>query len=533
MGPYSVLGRPGSGCTTFLRTITSNYNSYLGVDGHMSYSGGLTPRDIETRYRGDVAYIPEEDKHLPYLTVRQTLEFAFRCKQPRSDPGHVDKYVSTLARIFGISHVLDNIVGDEHIRGISGGERKRLSCVEALATDALVFAWDGSTRGLDSAATLDYVKSLRVLTDVGRKATIVSLYQISEEVWAIMDKVMLLAEGRMIFSGPIMEAKAYFLELGYECREGVTTADFLTGVTNPWERRFRAGWEGKSPKGAIALEQAFKQSVHYRNLVQEVDLASREFGVGVTDDRHNPAKGPVSDFRIATLTQKGQRTPPMPSYTTSFAMQLVVCSRRQWLYLRNNVFAMGIRLTNTVVNALVIGSVFWRQPATLDGAFPRGGLIFFSSLFLGFMQLAEVEAAFRGREIIERHRNFAFVRPSAVAVARFVVDFTILFLQTIIFVTIVYWMGGMKATVGAFLTFLLFIYVTTIVFTGLYRMYAAISPAYEVGLRYCTLTVLVFITLSGYTLSVDTIRTDAPWFGWLSVCALSTLVSHPERGLTS
>lgn len=512
-----VLGRPGSGCTTFLRTITSNHNSYLGVDGDISYSGGLTPHDIQTSYRGDVAYMPEEDKHLPYLTVRQTLQFAFRCKQV--DTREVNRSITSLAQVFGISHVLDTIVGDEHIRGISGGERKRLSCVETLATDAMVLSWDGSTRGLDSAATLDFARSLRILTDVGRKATIVSLYQTSNEVWAFMDKVMLLAEGRMIFSGPISEAKAYFLGLGYECGEGRTTADFLTSVTNPGERRFRTGCEAKTPKGAIALEKAFKESVHYRRLIQEVDNAERELGVHVTnttDSRGTAEKEAENSHRTAALGQTGRNTPPHSTYTISFPKQVVVCIERQWLYIRNNVDAMGIRFLNIVSNALIIGFVFWMQPATLDGAFSRGGFILFMSLVVGFIQLAELEPAFHDREIVERHRNFAFVRPSAVAVARAIVDLFTVFLQTVIFVTIAYWMAGMRATVGAFMTFLGFVFLATLALTALYRTYAALSPAYEVALRYCTLTVLVYITLCGYTIAVETIRVDAPWFWWLS-----------------
>ncbi|KAF8418884.1 ABC multidrug transporter [Tirmania nivea] len=518
-----VLGCPGSGCTTFLRTITSNHSSYLSVDGRITYSGGLTPRDIQTRYRGDVTYMPEEDLHLPYLTVRQTLDFAFRCKQP--DSRLVEKYISTLARVFGISHVLDTVVGNEHIRGISGGERKRLSCIETLATDAVVVAWDGSTRGLDAAATLDYARSLRILTDVGRKATIVSLYQVSEEVWELMDKVTLLTEGRVIFSGLICEAKTYFVEeLGYECGERRTTADFLTSVTNPGERRFRPGWEAKAPKGAAELEKAFRESRHYKALMQEVDAAGREFGDddsthdygGVQASPERVAGTALSDFRTATLAQKAKYVRQQSSYTISFPMQVLVCIRRQWLYLQNNVSALVIRIVNTIANALVMGSLFWAQPATSDGAFSRSGFIFYTAIFLGWIQLAELEEALAGRGVVERHRNFAFVRPSAVSVARMILDLPTVLIQAAIFVSIVYWMAGMKATGEAFMTFFVFVYLITIELTALYRTFAAISSSYEVAIRYCGLTILVYIIFGGYMLSVNTMMRDAPWFGWLA-----------------
>ena len=476
--------------------------------------------------------MPEEDLHLPYLTVRQTLDFAFRCKKP--DSRLVEKYITTLARVFGISHVLDTIVGDEHIRGISGGERKRLSCIETLATDAVVVAWDGSTRGLDAAATLDYARSLRILTDVGRKATIVSLYQASEEVWDVMDKVMLLAEGRVIFSGPIGEAKQYFMEeLGYECTERRTTADFLTSVTNPGERRFRPGWESRAPKGAIELERAFRESRHYKALMEQVDAAAGEFG---DDDTNSAGRGvqeealdkqqqqqqqssrtqALSEFRAATLAQKAKYVRPQSSYTISFPQQVWICLHRQWLYLRNNTPSIITRLLNTVVNALIIGSLFYAQPATSDGAFSRGGFIFYTAIFLGWIQLAEVKDAQSGRGVVERHCAFAFVRPSAVTIARTLLDLPTVFVQTVLFVVIVYWMAGMKANTGAFMTFFIFVYLVTIQLTALYRLFAVVSRYYEVAIRYCGLTILIYIIFGGYALSLDAMMGTAPWFAWIA-----------------
>lgn len=478
--------------------------------------------------------MPEEDIHLPYLTVRQTLDFAFRCKLGNSQL--VTKYISTFARVFGISHVLDSVVGNEHIRGISGGERKRVSCIETLATDATVIAWDGSTRGLDAATTLDYARSLRIFTDVGRKATIVSLYQVSDEVYQLMDKVMLLAEGRVIFSGSISAAKRYFTEeLGYTWKSCRTTVDFLISITDPTERCFRPGWEHRAPKGPIALEKAFRESRHYKALMQEVD---GEFG----DDDSTPEKmsgcnlagkkvsqNSKSHLRTETTPQKVKDVHPQSQYKISFPMQVLVCLRRQSLYLRNNISAFVIRLMNNIVNALIMGSLFWAQPSTSDGAFSRGGLIFYSSILLGWVQMAELEDALTGREVIERHRNFTFVRPSAVSVARMTLDIPIVLFQVAVFAIIVYWMAGMKDTGEAFMTFFAFIYILTLEFTALYRLFAAISKTYEVAIKYCGLTILIYIIFGGYTLSADAMMHKAPWFGWLVVCYPNHIMMLPHK----
>ena len=469
--------------------------------------------------------MPEEDIHLPYLTVRQTLDFAFRCRLDSSQL--VASYVSTLARVFGISHVLDSVVGNEHIRGISGGERKRLSCIETLATNAMVVAWDGSTRGLDAATTLGYAQSLRVFTNVGRKATIVSLYQVSEEVWQLMDKVILLAEGRVIFSGPINEAKKYFVEeLGYACTGRRTTADFLISITNPAERCFRPGLENCAPKGPVELEKAFRESRHYQALMQEVDAASEEFGDndstlkrrgGCNLVKKDSSSNSAPHQHTGTIPQKAKDTRPQSSYKISFPMQVLVCLKRQSLYLCNNISAFVIRLMNNIANALIMGSLFWAQPPTSDGAFSRGGLIFYASILLGWIQMAELEDALSGREVIERHRSFRFVRPSAVSVARMILDIPIVLFQVVVFAIIVYWMAGMKDTGGAFMTFFVLLYILTLEFTALYRLFAAISKTYEVAIRYCGLTILIYIIFGGYTLSVDAMMRESPWFGWLAV----------------
>lgn len=155
------------------------------------------------------------------------------------------------ARVFGISHVLNTLVGDEYIRGVSGGERKRISIIESLAANSSVVAWDNSTRGLDAASALDYARSLRIMTDTCGKATIVSLYQVSDAILDLTDKVLLIDAGRMIYQGPSKRAKDYFESLGYMCQERQTVADFLASVTSVSERRFRPGWETRAPKGAV------------------------------------------------------------------------------------------------------------------------------------------------------------------------------------------------------------------------------------------------------------------------------------------
>lgn len=125
----------------------------------------------------------EDDIHLPTLTTEQTLRFAMKTKTPHTRiPGtsrsaFVESMLDLYASIFGMKHTLNTFVGNQNFRGISGGERKRVSIIEALASRATINAWDNSTRGLDSSTAVDYIKSLRILTSLTHATTIVTLYQ--------------------------------------------------------------------------------------------------------------------------------------------------------------------------------------------------------------------------------------------------------------------------------------------------------------------------------------------------------------------
>ena len=172
-----VLGKPGSGCTTFLKTIANQRYGYTGVTGEVLYGPFIAEEFIQ--YRGEAVYNEEDDIHHPTLTVEQTLGFALDVKIPGKLPAGItkeqfkEKVITTLLKMFNIEHTRKTIVGNPFVRGVSGGERKRVSIAEMLVTNASILSWDNSTRGLDASTALDFAKSLRVQTDLYKTSTFV------------------------------------------------------------------------------------------------------------------------------------------------------------------------------------------------------------------------------------------------------------------------------------------------------------------------------------------------------------------------
>lgn len=142
-----VLGRPGAGCSTLLRVLANQRDDFYSVDGDVHYDS-FTPEEVHKHYRGDVQYCPEDDVHFPSLTVQQTIEFAARMRAPhnRLDEMSREKFIQLLTDVvttlFGLRHARQTPVGDASIRGISGGEKKRVSISEALVARCMINSWD-------------------------------------------------------------------------------------------------------------------------------------------------------------------------------------------------------------------------------------------------------------------------------------------------------------------------------------------------------------------------------------------------------
>lgn len=141
-----VLGRPGSGCSTFLKTLANRRKEYYAIEGDVHYDS-ISPSELQSHYRGDVQYCPEDDVHFPTLTVEQTLKFAATTRTPRhratdSREEYADRMTDVLTTVFGLRHTRNTPVGDHMVRGVSGGEKKRVSIAEALAARSCIGAWD-------------------------------------------------------------------------------------------------------------------------------------------------------------------------------------------------------------------------------------------------------------------------------------------------------------------------------------------------------------------------------------------------------
>ncbi|KAM0647794.1 hypothetical protein ACHAO3_007418 [Verticillium nonalfalfae] len=183
----AVLGPPGSGCSTLLRTIAGDTHGFHVSDDTTINYQGIRAEQMKTAFRGEAIYTAEVDAHFPHMTVGDTLYFAALARCPKTIPDGVSRseYAEHLREVtmamFGISHTKNTRVGDDFIRGVSGGERKRVTISEAALSHSPLQCWDNSTRGLDSANALEFCKTLRTQADILGSTACVAIYQASQD----------------------------------------------------------------------------------------------------------------------------------------------------------------------------------------------------------------------------------------------------------------------------------------------------------------------------------------------------------------
>ncbi|CEP18981.1 hypothetical protein [Parasitella parasitica] len=496
-----VLGRPGSGCSTLLRVLANMRTSYTNVKGDVTY-GGIDAHDFGKHFKGEVCYNEEEDLHYPTLTTEQTLRFALKNKTPgtripgESKQDFINSVLYLLGNMLGLTKQMKTMVGNAFVRGLSGGERKRLSIAEQMTTHSSINCWDCSTRGLDASSALDYVRSLRIMTDIMQKTTISTLYQASDSIFDLFDKVMVLDEGRCIYFGPSSEAKSYFTDMGFYCPPRKSIPDFLTGLCNIDERQVQSGFENQVPVNACQFEKIYKESYMFEKMMTECEAYEKE----INQDK------PAETFREAF--KQAHNTPAVVSYYD----QLKALTVRQFQLIWGDKYSVFVRYGDVVVKGLITASVFFMMPLDGSGAFARGGAFLFSIIFNAFIAQSELPAFMQGRRVLEKHKHFAMYHPSAFYLAQVIVDVPLAIIQAVLFEVCIYFLMGLSLDAGKFFTLFVNLIAITLCMNGFFRFLGAVSPNFFVASQLSSFAFVALLINSGYQLPYPDMH---PWFMWI------------------
>jgi ATP-binding cassette, subfamily G (WHITE), member 2, PDR len=508
-----VLGPPGSGCSTTLKTIAGDtYGFHVDEQATLNYQG-IRAEQIKKEYRGEAVYTAEVDNHFARLSVNDTLYFAARARCPKNIPDGIDRQEyaehmrDVIMAIFGISHTKNTQVGNDFVRGVSGGERKRVTIAEAALGYAPLQCWDNSTRGLDSANAIEFCKTLRNQADILGCTSCVAIYQAPQAAYDIFDKVLVLYEGRQIFFGRSGDAKAYFENLGFECPEQQTTPDFLTSMTSESERIVRKGFEGRTPRTADEFAQAWKDSPTRAQLVKDIAAYNEAHPF----DSHDHQK-----FLDSRRNDQSRMQRAKSPFNLSLYEQFKLNFWRSWTMLKGD---PAITISMLVINffqAIIIASIFYNLPANTSSFFRRTVLLFFVVLMNAFGSIIEIMTLYEKRKIVEKHARYAFYHPSMEAVSSIIVDMPYKVVNSLIMNITIYFMCNLRREPGPFFFFLLFSFLMTVTISMLFRFMGSATKSLEQALAPSAILLMALVLYSGFSIPPQYMQNWLGWLRWLN-----------------
>lgn len=511
-----VLGRPGAGCSTFLKTISQHtYGFNVAKESVLSYDG-LTPKEIKNNLRGEVVYCAETETHFPHLTVGETLDFAALLKTPRNRPQGVSReaYARHMSDVvmatYGLSHTRNTKVGNDFIRGVSGGERKRVSIAEVALVNARLHCWDNSTRGLDSATALEFITSLKTSAMIMNETPLIAIYQCPQDAFNLFDKVLLLYEGYQIYFGPSQAAKKYFLKMGFECPQRQTTPDFLTSITNPNERIIRAGYEKVVPRTPEEFYDFWQSSPERAQLILDIDTYL------VKTQKKKDAKHRLLDSHHAKQASRASKKSP---YTSSFSMQVKYIMLRNWKRTLGDPSLTIVTFFGNTVMGLIIGSVFFQLHNDTSSFYLRGSVMFFAVMFNAYASILEVFSLYEARPIVEKHKNYALYRPSADALASIITEMPIKILTCVSFNTILYYMVNFRRNAGHFFFYLLMSFLATLSMSHIFRTFGAATKSISQAMTPAAILLFGLTTFTGFVIPTPYMHAWCRWMSWINPLA--------------
>ncbi|GAV73295.1 ABC_tran domain-containing protein/ABC2_membrane domain-containing protein [Cephalotus follicularis] len=494
----AMLGPSGSGKTTLLTALGGRLPGK--VSGTITYNS----QPFSSSMKRKTGFVTQDDVLYPHLTVLETLTYAALLRLPKklTRQDKIEQAELIIVEL-GLTRCRNNIVGGPLFRGVSGGERKRISIGQEMLVNPSLLLLDEPTSGLDSTTAQRIVATLRGLARGGR-TVVTTIHQPSSRLYRMFDKVVVLSDGCPIFSGHAGQAMDYFGSIGYAPGFSfVNPADFLLDLAN-----------------GIAPDTRQDDPMDFHGRVDHPDEqnSTKQFLVSSYKKNICPAlKAEISQNFGHPILPTTRTSSPRSSecqWTSSWWEQFKVLFRRG-LRERKHESYSGLRIFQVMSVSILSGLLWWHS----DTAHMQDqvGLIFFFSIFWGFFPLFNAIFAFpQEQPMLIKERSSGMYRLSSYFFARMAGDLPMELVLPTIFVTITYWMGGLKPSLITFALTLLIILYNVLVSQGLGLALGAILMDVKQATTLASVTMLVFLLAGGYY-----IQHIPPFIAWLKYVSFS------------
>ncbi|PHH91320.1 hypothetical protein CDD83_968 [Cordyceps sp. RAO-2017] len=466
----ALMGPSGSGKTTLLNALARRPTGGASVSqAEILVNGSNLPL---SEFRQVTSFVEERDALIGSLTVFETLAFASKLSTTRDKHERLLR-INALLDAFGLSDRANVLIGTPARKGISDGQKRRVSIASQLITEPKILFLDEPTSGLDSVASFEVVRYLRQLAKRHNLIVICSIHQPSSSTFNLFDKLLLLSEGKTHYFGAVGDVAEYYEEMGVSIPRRVNTAEFLLELVNADFAEDKA----LARRRLAELQEAWSGSRHAKE-THAAALGAKKLDGGASpvgsESESAAAKKPGAWARTVTLLHRG-----------------VIKSYR-------DVLAYGIRLAMYVGLALMMGTVWLRLRPEQESIQPLINGIFFGSAFMSFMAVAYVPAFLEDYQTFVKERRNGLCGPLELVLSNLLVGAPCLFAIAAVFSAITYWLSAFRPGADAFLTWLMWLFLDLLAAESLVVLVASLLPNFVVALAVVAFANGLWMSVGGF-----------------------------------
>ncbi|XP_057783828.1 ABC transporter G family member 1-like isoform X1 [Salvia miltiorrhiza] len=444
----AIMGPSGCGKSTLLDALAGRLDSNTRQKGDILING----RKQQLAF-GISSYLPQDDALVTTLTVREAVYYSALLQLPDSMSESEKKArAEGTIREMGLNDAMDTRIGGWNVKGLSGGQKRRVSiCIELLRRPKLLFL-DEPTSGLDSAASYHVMKHIVQLAQHQRITVVASIHQPSTEVFELFHNLCLLSCGQTVYFGSTIAANQFFETNGFVCPPKRNPSDhYLRTINQDFDSDIEQGF---AKEAITVLVKAYERSDIFRQVKQCVDEIRLQKN-GLTE-------------------KKGKQA--------GFITQCAVLTRRSSLNMFRDVGYYWFRFGIYTALCLCVGTVFHNIGSTYSSIQARASMLVFVSSFMTFMAIGGFPSFVEDMKVFTRERLNGHYSVAAFVAGNSISSAPYLFLVTAIPGAIAYYLVGLQGSANHFSYFVLLLLSCMMLVESLMMLVAALVPNFLIGI---------------------------------------------------
>ncbi|XP_045820317.1 ABC transporter G family member 31-like [Trifolium pratense] len=514
-----LLGPPGSGKTTLLLALAGKLGDDLKKKGCITYNGH---EQNQFSIQRASAYISQIDNHIGELTVRETFDFANRC-QGSGDPellktleslekernvmpspeihafmkascvGGKRHNVMTdyILKVLGLDVCSDTVVGSDMIRGISGGQKKRVTTGEMIVGPRKTLFMDEISTGLDSSTTFQIVKCLRNFVHQMEATVLMALLQPAPETFELFDDIILLSDGHIVYQGPRENVVEFFESLNFKLPPRKGVADFLQEVTS---KKDQAQYWADSSKPYEYIS------------VPEIAEAFRNSKFGKSMEAMYTAPYDKSKSHPSALPKKNFAVSNYDLFKACLSRELTLLNRNRFLY----IFRTGqVAFVGFVVSTMFLQIKNYPKNEVYGNLYQSS--LFYALVHMLFNGTSELSLLIFRLPVFYKQRGNLFYRTWSWTLSTWILQIPYSIMEAVVWTCVVYYTIGFAPGVGRFFRYMFLLFWVHQMALGLFRLMAALGRDMIVANTVSSGALMILFLLGGFVIPKGMIK---PWWAW-------------------